>query len=227
MKYNIIIFDLDDTVLDFTANERCSLNRVMEGKGIEDKDRFRVVYKAINHEMWESYSKGEIDQEELLDNRFSRAMKEYDGSEINGREWDVMYRENLSKGGQIMDGALEMLEALHKTHRLFIATNGVHETQENRIRISGIGKYFENVFDSDTIGFRKPDKRFFEYIMRHVEGFEIEKALMVGDNIHTDIAGAKNAGIATCLFKYHSEEPEDNISDYFINDLSELENIVK
>ena len=41
---------------------------------------------------------------------------------------------------------------------------------------------------------------FFEYVAEHIEGFEKEKTLIVGDSLSSDIAGGINFGIDTCWY---------------------------
>ncbi len=225
MRYDILLFDLDDTILDFAANEKCSLSRLLTEKNIDNQEAFKQVYKRINKELWDRYSQDEIELDEVLCNRFAKSVKEYNGEDIDGIEWDTTYRSYLSEGNHIMNGAIEMLNDLSKTHRLFIATNGVHDTQVNRIKLANIGKYFEKVYDSDLIGYRKPNVKFFEYIFNDIDNFDKSKTLMIGDGLLTDIKGGYDSGIDTCLFA--KENPQGNISTYYINELSQLKTIVK
>jgi putative hydrolase of the HAD superfamily len=49
-----------------------------------------------------------------------------------------------------------------------------------------------------------------------------EQALMVGDNLMTDILGAKRAGIKSVWINRHNKERNEVIPDYEIKHLSEL-----
>ena len=86
---------------------------------------------------------------------------------------------------------------------------------------SGIEKYFSGIFLSEIIGFAKPMKQYFDYIFSKIEGFDKKSALMVGDSLESDIAGAVTAGIDTCWFNPKGLAIE-NQSTYIIERLENL-----
>ena len=56
-----------------------------------------------------------------------------------------------------MEGAVELLDDLQGRYRLFLVSNGVVATQYQRLRDAGLTKYFERIFLSEEVGWRKPD----------------------------------------------------------------------
>lgn len=71
----------------------------------------------------------------------------------------------------------------------------------------------------------KPEGFLFEYCLNNVR----ERTIMIGDNISTDIAGAKKAGISSALVLTGYTKPSDpeiksNRPDYILHDLSQLIN---
>jgi len=53
MKYDILLFDADDTLLDFRKSEDISFQIVLEKNGIEgDVKNFHRTYKGINDLLW-------------------------------------------------------------------------------------------------------------------------------------------------------------------------------
>lgn len=71
-----IIFDLDDTLLDFTRIEREGVYKILENKGIESLDAGFKKYKQINYEIQEEIEQGR-DIAELLNQRFKRTLSSY------------------------------------------------------------------------------------------------------------------------------------------------------
>ena len=67
----VLFIDLDDTIWDFRANSVLSLRQVYDEfalkKEIPDYDRFKSLYMATNHELWELYHQS--DNERLFDSR--------------------------------------------------------------------------------------------------------------------------------------------------------------
>ncbi len=222
MRYKLLLFDLDDTLLDFGANEAESLGALFALHGMPLTDeRFRV-YNAVNRQLWADYEAGEIALEQVLNTRFSETMRRL-GVQADGAAWEDEYRALLGEGAQLMEGALELCQSLSASHRLFAVTNGITQTQQRRMQKSGLAEFFEAVFDSQSIGYQKPSPRFFDYVAGHIEGFHKAEALIIGDSPATDIRGGMLAGIDTCWLNTRGREcPADIRSTYTVTSLAEV-----
>ena len=104
-----------------------------------------------------------------------------------------------------MEGALEVCQSLSVFHRLFVITNGITKTQIKRLKHSGLFEFFEETFDSQSIGFQKPSKEFFDCVMNNIKDFDIKEALIIGDSLNTDIKGGLLSGIDTCWVNSKSQ----------------------
>lgn len=225
MGYSILLFDLDDTLLDFGANEADSLNKLFRQHGYTFSDEFFQVYNSVNKHLWSEYESGNIALADVLNSRFSETMLRL-GKDVDGNEWENQYRELLGNGCQLMEGALELCESLFATHRLFIITNGVSITQIKRLKQSGLYNFFEGIFDSQSIGFQKPSIEFFEYVKGHIKEFNIKEALVIGDSLNTDIKGGLLSGIDTCWMNRKAQKGSAEIqSTYTVTSLAELYDI--
>jgi len=132
-------------------------------------------------------------------------------------EWENQYRELLGNGHQLIEGALELCQSLSVSHRLFVITNGITKTQIKRLKHAGLYGFFEDIFDSQSIGFQKPSREFFDYVMGHIKDFEIREALT------TDIKGGLLSGIDNCWINRTSQKYSADIqSTYTITSLAEL-----
>lgn len=222
MKYNILLFDLDGTLLDFDSSEKEALKMIFVKKGYEPKNGFLEIYSSVNKALWRSYENGEISMSTLLDTRFKKTMEHF-GIEIDGAEWEREYREYLGQFPYIIDGAADVLKNLSENHRIFAITNGVGDTQTNRLKLAGIIDYFEDIFVSQLIGAQKPSNAFFEYVKNNIRNFDIKDSLVIGDSQATDILGGNNYGIDTCLLKSKDKKYDNSIkSTYEIYSLAEL-----
>ena len=225
MKYKILLFDLDDTLLDFVANEAYSLSRLFEHHGYVFSDELFQAYNFVNKQLWTDYENGIITLNDVLNARFSKTMLNL-GTVVDGSEWENQYRELLSNGCQLMEGALELCQSLSATHRLFIITNGVTNTQLKRLKLSGLYDFFEDVFCSQSIGFQKPSSEFFDYVMCNIKQFSKKDALIIGDSLNTDIKGGLLAGIDTCWINNYSNMTSTEIqSTYTRSNLMGIYNI--
>ncbi len=229
MKYSTLLFDLDGTLLDFNAYEHIALENLFSEHKVSLTNEIRNTYDLVNKNLWLQYEKGEMPLHQVLNSRFSETFKLHN-VDIDGVEWENKYREYLADGYLLIDGALEICETLSKTHRMMIVTNGIRKTQIKRLKMSGLYKFFIEIFDSQSIGFQKPDRRFFNHVINHIDNMNLDKLLIIGDSPNTDVLGGINMGIDTCLF-----DPSNRMSSglhtikstYTIRYLSELKEICK
>lgn len=227
MPYKILLFDLDNTLLDFDANESDSLDKLFRLHGLVLTDEARAAYQSVNKRLWNAYEIGKIPLAEVLGTRFAETMLAL-GQTVDGDEWENAYRELLGNGSQLMHGAPALCQSLSKTHRLFIITNGVTETQHKRLREAGLSDFFEGIFTSQEIGAQKPSSAFFDYIATHIRDFEKKDALIIGDSLNTDIKGGLLAGIDTCWFNRKEQAPSAEIpSTYTITALDALTDVLR
>ncbi|WP_033166511.1 YjjG family noncanonical pyrimidine nucleotidase [Clostridium sp. KNHs205] len=226
MNYKILLFDLDDTLLDFAANEQSALKHLFEDNGIDFTKEVFDTYSSVNKRLWAAYEKGEILLDEVLNTRFSNALFSL-GKKADGKLWEQNYRELLGNGHEMIEGADRLIKRLSGSFRMFIVTNGVTETQIKRLKLSGLYSYFEDIFTSQAIGYQKPAAEFFDYVKSHVKDFDAKNTLMIGDSLSSDIKGGNLAGIDTCWINRNSAAPSADIkSTYSIANLDELFDIV-
>ncbi|MBO7746743.1 YjjG family noncanonical pyrimidine nucleotidase [Paenibacillus sp. MWE-103] len=223
MSYSILLFDLDDTLLDFGANETNSLNRLFQQYGYTLSDEWLQVYHSVNKQLWADYENGKIRLDVVLNTRFSETLLKLE-KVVDGAEWEHQYRELLGSGSQLLiDGALEVCQRLSASNRLFIITNGITHTQIKRLKQAGLYDFFEDIFDSQSIGFQKPSKHFFDHVISRIKDFDRTEALVIGDSLNTDIKGGLQSGMDTCWVNRRLQKsPADIQSTYTITSLVEL-----
>ena len=201
MKYSTLLFDIDNTILDFEKDEKNALVRTLRENKLPFDNETTDKYSYFNSLMWKAYEKGEATKADIQNNRF-RMLIEYLGvtTDKTPAEINEMYEINLRKGGIPIEGTKEVLDILKKEgYRLYAVTNGLKLSQENRGRHSGIDIFFEKAFISECIGYQKPTKEYFDYVFENIDEKDKSKILLIGDSLSSDIKGAHNAGI-DCLW---------------------------
>lgn len=227
MKYEVILFDADETLYDFKKSEREAFKNTMLEFNIEyDEENHLKTYQDINTTLWKEFEQGLITQEKLKIERFKRLS---DMLKINFDEnnFATLYMKHLSNASFLYDNSIDLLDELNQHYRLGIVTNGLTLVQDKRIRQSTIAKYFDAIVISEEILISKPNPEIFEYTLKNLDFFDKSKVLMVGDSLSSDIQGGINFGIDTCWYNPNKIKNETSIEPtYEISDLDELKSLL-
>ena len=222
-KYYCILFDADNTLLNFDAAENKALAETLVNFGIEPDAETVQTYRTINEELWRQLEKGQIRREKLFGERFSRFLKAIDAAG-DGVEMNRCYLEQLSTHPVLMSPeVLDVLRELSEVATLAIVSNGAQKVQTRRLAESGVMNFMEDVFISEKMGCEKPNARIFDAALRALGVENREHVLVVGDSLTSDIQGGVNAGLDTCWFNPgHAENPGKVSPTYEIASLEEL-----
>ena len=222
-NYYCVLFDADNTLLNFDAAENKALAETLVNYGIEPDAETVQTYREINSELWKQLEKGQIRREKLMSERFTRFLKAIDAAG-NGAEMNRFYLEQLSTHPDLMSAnVLDVLKELSEVATLAIVTNGFDRVQSRRVQESGLLNYIEDVFVSEKLDSEKPNRKIFDAALRSLGVENREHVLMVGDSLSSDIQGGINAGLDTCWFNpNHAENPGKVCPTYEISNLEEL-----
>ncbi len=233
-KYTDLFIDLDDTLYDTRGNSQLALREVYDHFGLGQYfrciDDFLKPYWRENVILWTDYAQGKITRDYLIVERFRRPLLCGQGldptPEFCRRVSDHFLNLCSGKPG-VVEGAHEALEYLKgEGYRLHICSNGFHEVQSRKLRVSGLGAYIDTVVLSEDAGANKPAKAFFDYALTRT-GASAGRTLMIGDNFTTDILGAQGAGLDTMFF---NRCPQDFAAptpvEYEIHALAEISQIL-
>ena len=221
-----ILFDLDDTLLDFKKSEAYALSKTLTELDVNHDETAVARYSEINQQMWKLLEKGELTRQEVLTKRFELFFEEI-GVQKDAFVTKQMYEQNLSKGHYFIDGAENLLKNLYEYYDLYLVSNGTLHVQQGRIGSSGIKKYFKNIFISEQIGFVKPQKEFFDKVTEVIPNYNPDETVIVGDSLSSDIKGGNNAGIKTVWYNpKHIKNTTDAVVNYEIHSLCELHNVL-
>ena len=222
-----LLFDLDNTLLDFNKAERIALTRTLLDMGLKPEEKVLERYSVLNLAQWKMLERGEITRDQVKVRRYRLLFSEL-GVDCSAEEAAKRYEKYLGIGHYYMDGAEELLEHLFPEYRLYMVTNGTASVQHGRMKSAGMERYFQDVFISEEIGFNKPSREFFERSFARIPDFHKERALVIGDSLTSDILGGIHAGVKTVWFNPQKEANDsDIIPDYEISALKELETLLE
>lgn len=224
--YKYLFFDLDHTLWDWDTNASETLIELYDrydlGKyGVTDEVTFRDVFFHENTKLWTDLDAGKIDKFFLRNNRF-RIVMEAANANMNSIKEEMLvdinanFLNECSKKKKVIDGAFEVLDYCLDRFDLHIITNGFEEVQSIKMEHSGLDKYFDKIITSEKAGHKKPNAGIYQYAMKHT-GAQCEYSLMIGDNLMTDIKGARDFGMDQVYFNpkgaTHSEQVTKEISE--------------
>ncbi|MBO8161578.1 MAG: noncanonical pyrimidine nucleotidase, YjjG family [Thermosipho sp. (in: Bacteria)] len=207
MKYKMIYFDLDNTILDFNKAEKYALKKIFEHLNLEFEDKYISIYKPINEKWWKLFSERKFPKEVITIERFREFFKELKIELEDYETISKLYLKNLSNAAFFIEGAEELLHNLKsKGFRMAIITNGVEFVQQNRFKLGKLDRFFEFILTSEKVGKPKPEPDIF-FFAEKISKVSLSNSIYIGDNIETDYEGAKRANIDFILF-----DPEDKFN---------------
>ena len=99
-----------------------------------------------------------------------------------------------------------------KGYQLWLLSNAQRVFTAFELNALGLAPYFDGIYISSDYGCRKPDIRFFSALLEERK-LDIRKCLMIGNDLDTDIAGAKNAGLDTLYMHTNLTPPDQRCAD--------------
>lgn len=232
MKYTDLFIDFDDTLYDTHGNAVIALRETFEafqlGRWFPDPQVFYDAYWEANIDLWSRYSRGEITRDYLIVERFRRPLSAGQGLEVTESfclEMSDRFLDFCSNKPGLVDGARHLMDYLRgKGYRLHMCSNGFHEVQYKKLAACGLRDYFDTIILSEDAGVNKPSPLYFDYALR-ASGASRATTVMIGDNLQTDIIGARDAGFDTIFFNRWNVDPS-GIPDHTVMSLREIEELL-
>lgn len=224
IKY--ILWDIDNTLLNFDLAEKAAMKNGFEKFAIEIKDENALgTYNSINDKYWKRLEKGEITRHETLHGRFREFFDLY---EVNYDEklierFNLFFQEELGRQVFFNAGAKESLEILNRDYAQYAVTNGSKIAQKAKLSNSGLDEIFLDAFISEDMGVDKPSKEFFDKVFNKIGSTNKDEYILIGDSLSSDMRGANNTGIKNIW--YNPKDKENNLGvkiDYTIHELDKV-----
>ena len=139
-----------------------------------------------------------------------------------GAELGELFPQERQKRPFLYEETMEILEGLKGKYRLLLLTNGSPELQNTKLAItSELVPYFDEIIISGAFGKGKPDVSIFEHALERMK-VSSDEAIMVGDNLMTDILGASRAGMKSVWINRHNKPRNEVVPTFEIKHLGEL-----
>lgn len=231
MMYKYIIFDVDDTLLDFGSAFHAAQKNIAIKLGIELSKEYMELDEKAGWRAWKESGLDNTESEDVqrnyhiyyyqyLRNHYLYLAQEL-GLDICDDELVEVYINSISASKVLMESCtLQVYKRLAEHFKLALATNGIEKIQMERVSV--FLPYTYKTYISEKIECIKPSRQFFEYVIRDLQ-CDPKEYLMIGDSITNDILGAKAAGMDVCFYNRKKKDlPKDLLVDYEINSIQEL-----
>ncbi len=222
-RIRFLIFDADDTLLDYECDSRAALSSTCCRSGIQAGfSAIHEAYRQINLQLWEQAEAGLITRETVARLRFDRLLARFGVTDVNAGDMAEIYLEELSRNATFLPGVENALGVLHQQYTMFLLTNGISRVQRNRFRSLGLDRFFDRIVISDDVGLTKPDPALVDLLMDRIR-WKPSEVLVIGDSMTSDRGLAQAAGIAFCRMSWKSDPHEtDPQVDFLAHDMNEL-----
>ena len=139
---------------------------------------------------------------------------------------DTIYRRAYENSRRAVPGVITIIQALKKTMKIAVVTNGLVVEQDAKIKLCGLEGWFDEIVIAECAVVKKPQKEIFQIALSALE-VSPDEAVVIGDSWKLDVLGARNAGIPAVWFNRYEEKcPEPGLA-VEITSLEPTENLVR
>lgn len=234
LKYEAIIFDVSDTLVEYSPNYAQIYGDRLRGLGFEiSEEKAKELSRAVNWAIGEQTRKEQCGEPHLSEEAYKTLLDEAALTcVINESICSEKYLMDLSmidipkQKMSIIPGVIDTLTVLKGSCRLAIVSNH-YSWLMDYLHKSGLDSYFESIIISDIVGVAKPNIRIMQIALEEL-GLKAENCLYVGDQPF-DVLCSKQAGMDCAWIVTDESELPKSIpykEDYRIGKLSDLLSIL-
>ncbi|WP_407288022.1 HAD family hydrolase [Streptomyces sp. BP-8] len=198
MPIRAVLWDIDDTLFDYTGSDRAGALRHLRAEGLlaayGGEEAALARWRAAMETEFARFLAGEVG---FLDHRRGRA-RTFLGTELSDDEadaWFARYVAHYEESWVLFPDSAPALEALAPLVRQAVLSNSSTANQERKLAALGIRSRFEAVLCADELGHAKPAPEAFTGACEAL-GLPAEEVLYIGDRLDIDALGARDAGLA-------------------------------
>lgn len=224
MKYSVLLFDLDQTILDTDTNAERALKNLQLPFEFDFTNERVLHWHHTQQKMWADLELGKLTRQQLVDTRFQTYFDDYD-IEVDSLALETQFERTFFAEHELMPHAKDLLRQLHGNYKLAVVSNGTRAKQERILNDARIASLFDEIFLAEDLGYSKPDPRFFEKVSQKLVPYEKSDMLVIGDSLTADIQGAIDSKIDNVWF--NPKHLKTIMSPtYEVSDLQDIANIL-
>jgi FMN phosphatase YigB (HAD superfamily) len=199
----LVIFDLDDTLVDFAATRQVAYDtmaQLLQREGIDAPAWLRAC-SELDRPLFRQFEQGSMTRQEYRLRRFSEpfALLGLPVPQALVMRLNTVFMDCVNDHPLLYEDVLPVLHALRlRGLCTAILTNGPSDGQQRKLQASGLAQRVDQVVICEELGVSKPSASAFHCV---VAAFSLPAgdALMVGDSPELDYDGALAAGLQARL----------------------------
>lgn len=201
-----ILFDLDDTLHDFSHSERMAQIAFCEAHaarhGLQPERVMATLLEHNTRELAEWFDRRDSAKRTMVEYRtlvLGATLGGLGHTDVELEEVQALAEEferERRRHFRIYEDSHACLQALKGRYKLGLISNGPRDSQRRNAEQAGVLGFFELVLIEGEIGLSKPEPEIFLLACERL-GVAPAETLMVGDSLANDIAGAAGAGLKT------------------------------
>lgn len=216
MRYQQIIFDVDDTIIDFAATEDFALHSLFNAHHWPLSAELQRQYHSYNQGLWRQLEQGELTYEELSEMTFHDFILDHFGIEIDGKKAMDEYRSYFGEAHQLLPGVEDTLKFAKKQgYKLTVLSNGEKFMQNHRLELAGVKKYFDLIVTSEEAHYSKPNLHAFDDFFSRTE-IGPSETVFFGDGLQSDILGAEKYGFDSIWYNHRHRKNTLHLHPKFV-----------
>ena len=221
-SYDAYIFDLYGTLIDIHTDESSMAfwHKIRElfhmyGADYDAKELKNIYFETIRKQEEQQSEPGhliEIDIRKVFQEMFKYSKIYLNDRQIGDVAW--RFRQDSTTHLRLYAGTKELLETLHiKGKKVYLLSNAQSLFTLPELKETGLLELFDDIVISSDIGYRKPDRLIFEFLLKK-HHLRAEQCLMIGNDLDADIRGAQTAGTDSFYIR-SALSPRNEASDVF------------
>ncbi|WP_171152498.1 HAD family hydrolase [Streptomyces argyrophylli] len=231
MTIRAVVWDVDDTLFDYTTADREGMRAhlAVEGllAGYGSAEAALARWREITEQQWARYAAGGTTFQDQRRDRV-RLFLDKNLTDEEADDWFGRYVGHYEAAWSVFPDVLPALEALAASHRHAVLSNSSVVVQEHKLRRLGLLHRFESVLCAAELGVSKPQPGAFLASCEAL-GLPPHEVAYVGDHPEIDGRGAAEAGLLSVWIDRGAAcaPPAGEVVAHRISTLAELPALVR
>ena len=219
----VVVFDLDDTLLDHRHAERSALADLhgehADALGHHELAHVQETYHAHNVPLWRDYGRGDISAADLQRLRFVHTLEALGAHQLDAEAFGRSYLDRYADHWVWTDGAEAAFHAIADRYPVAILTNGFSAQQRAKLAtMPALAERSQAVWIAEEVGAWKPHPAVFAHATAELEAtlgpLEPADVLYVGDSYHSDVLGGTGFGWRVAWYRGDADRSLDGVTTF-------------